>query len=222
MPNITRPKAESARIEAFSDGVFAVAITLLVLNLRAPETPGNFFSELLTQWPSYVAYIAAFLYIGIVWIEHHSLFTIIRRVDSTLIARNLLHLLITSSIPFITAVASNSLRGGNRSDLTAAVFLFGSISIVLIINWYGLCRYLERTPHLLTNPAAVAAVRHDRVRQPGNLIIPIVAMGIALFNPLVSLGCMSLFPLLYFAALWFRDRGTKANQDASTDEPATV
>ena len=88
--------AESNRVEAFSDGVFAIALTLLVLDLHAPEgESGHFARALLDQWQSYAAFLAAFLNISATWLNHHDLFTRVRRVDTSLMCANLALLLIT-------------------------------------------------------------------------------------------------------------------------------
>jgi uncharacterized membrane protein len=84
---------ETGRIEAFSDGVFAIAVTLPVLELRVPElaeeaTNGELWSALLDHWPSYLAYLVSFATILIVWVNHHRLFTIIRRSDSRFLFLN--------------------------------------------------------------------------------------------------------------------------------------
>lgn len=71
--------AESGRVEAFSDGVLAIVITLLVLDLRAPQDRGTMLYQLLEQWPAYVAYLASFAYAGVIWVNHHQLFTRRRR-----------------------------------------------------------------------------------------------------------------------------------------------
>jgi uncharacterized membrane protein len=84
-----RPLAESSRVEAFSDGVLAIAITLLVLDLHTASEPGRVGHDILQQWPSYLAYVASFLYIGVVWVNHHSLFTRLGRVDTGLLWCNL-------------------------------------------------------------------------------------------------------------------------------------
>ena len=95
--------SESGRVEAFSDGVLAIALTLLALDLRVPASqPGDFGRELLKQWPSYIAYLASFVYIGVIWANHHALFTRIDRVDRGLLARNLALLLPASVLPFPT------------------------------------------------------------------------------------------------------------------------
>ena len=85
---------ETARVEAFSDGVFAIAITLLILEIKVPARgSGALARQLLQQWPSYVSYLISFAFIGIMWVNHHRLFNLIRRSDNRLLLFNLLLLL---------------------------------------------------------------------------------------------------------------------------------
>ena len=96
---------ETARIEAFSDGVFAIAITLLILEIKIPGAGSADLSrQLLRQWPSYVAFVISFAFIGIMWINHHRLFTHIKRANNVLLFLNLLLLLGVCAVPFPTAV----------------------------------------------------------------------------------------------------------------------
>src|ERR1700710_1983742 len=110
------PLAESGRVEAFSDGVFAIVITLLVLDLRPPEIHGEFLHGLGEQWPGYVAYLASFGYVGVIWINHHQLFTRIAVVDTGLLWRNLALLLATSILPFPASVLAAAFRHGSHTD----------------------------------------------------------------------------------------------------------
>ena len=103
-PNVTRPygkdrprgptpmeqSKETGRVEAFSDGVFAIAITLLVLNIQVPRDlhDTTLWAALLSQWPAFVAFLTSFATIGIMWMNHHRLFSLIRRVDHTLLLLN--------------------------------------------------------------------------------------------------------------------------------------
>ncbi len=124
--------AASGRVEAFSDGVIAIAITLLVLNLKVPDgEPGTIVQHLLDQWTSYVAYLASFIFIGIVWVSHHALFTRIARVDSGLLWRNLILLLAASVFPFPTATLAYAMQHGSPGDQFAALALYGLVSAVI-------------------------------------------------------------------------------------------
>ena len=88
----------SSRLETFSDGVFAIAATLLILDVHAG--PGELGARLLHSWPSYVAYAVSFLTIGIIWINHHTVFTQIRRVDRLFLLINVAFLMVVAFIPF--------------------------------------------------------------------------------------------------------------------------
>ena len=121
------PSAESSRVEALSDGVFAIAITLPVLDLRAPEHRGTALRDLLAQWPAYVAYLASFAYIGVIWVNHHQLFTRIARVSAGLLWRNLALLLTTSVLPFPTAVVGSAFQLGDRADQSAALVFYAGV-----------------------------------------------------------------------------------------------
>lgn len=97
--------SETARVEAFSDGVFAIAITLLILNVQVPSpSAGHLLAALARQWPTYVSFLISFAFIGIMWVNHHRLFNHIRRCDNTLMFLNLLLLLGVAVVPFPTAL----------------------------------------------------------------------------------------------------------------------
>src|SRR5438128_9484237 len=117
----------SARLEAFSDGVFAVAITLLALDL-AVDGPGHgsLAHQLADHWPSFVAYVVSFFVIGITWVNHHALVDSFRKVDRSLMFLNLVLLMFVVAIPFATSTMSTYLRnGGNDAHVAAA--LYGSL-----------------------------------------------------------------------------------------------
>jgi uncharacterized membrane protein len=142
---------ETARVEAFSDGVFAIAITLLILELKVPRGLGaaDLGHALIEEWPSYAAYFVSFATIGIMWISHHWLFSLIRRVDQPLLILNGLLLLTISVMPFPTALMADYLaRDGSR--LAAAVYTGWAILISLAFD--ALWRYASspaRRPQLL-------------------------------------------------------------------------
>jgi len=131
--------SETSRIEAFSDGVFAIAITLLILEIKIPPaTQAPLRTQLLQQWPSYFAYLLSFFFIGIMWINHHRLFTHIRRADNGLLFLNLLLLLGVSAVPFPTAVLAVHLHASGAQ--TAAV-LFNGTYVAIAVFFNLLWRY---------------------------------------------------------------------------------
>jgi len=116
----------SGRLEALSDGVFAIAITLLVLDLAVPaRTPvrnGGLGSALAHQWPSYFAYLVSFLVIGIIWVNHHTMFSKVGLVDRPVLFANLALLLVVSALPFPTRLLAEYLTAGSDSHTAAAVY----------------------------------------------------------------------------------------------------
>lgn len=121
---------ETARVEAFSDGVFAIAITLLILEIRVPAGEAPLGRALVHLWPSYLAFLISFLTIGVMWINHHRLFTVIKQSNDGLLGLNLLLLLGISFVPFPTAVLADNLAHGDAR--TAAIFYSGTYVVIAI------------------------------------------------------------------------------------------
>jgi uncharacterized membrane protein len=117
---------DSGRLEAFSDGVFAVAITILALNLTVTGPgPGHksLAGQLFNHWPAFAAYAVSFATIGIIWVNHHTLFKNFSEIDRTLLFLNLLLLFFVVSIPFATSTIAAYLKsGGHDASLAAAIF----------------------------------------------------------------------------------------------------
>jgi uncharacterized membrane protein len=125
--------AETDRIEAFSDGVFAIAITLLVLDLHLPDT-GRYgvWRGLVHEWPQFAAYLTSFLIIGIMWANHHSMFRSIVRSDRTLLFLNLLLLLWTTLLPFPTRLVAEYLREGGADAAQAEAVYSANLTLAAI------------------------------------------------------------------------------------------
>jgi uncharacterized membrane protein len=132
-------QTETTRVEAFSDGMFAIAITLLILEIKVPDrTQGPLAEGLLRQWPSYLAFFLSFAYIGVMWMNHHRMFTHIRRSNDTLLVLNVLLLLGVTAVPFPTAVLASRL--GTPDQRTAAVF-YNAVFIVIAVFFNVLWKY---------------------------------------------------------------------------------
>jgi uncharacterized membrane protein len=124
---------ETSRIEAFSDGVFSIAATLLVLELKAPAAGLPFWQGILQQWLGYASFLLSFLFIGIMWINHHRLFSHVHRSDDVLLVTNLLLLLGVVWIPYPTLLMAQAVAHGQIRD--AAIFYNGSyVAIALLFN----------------------------------------------------------------------------------------
>lgn len=152
---------ETGRIEAFSDGVFAIAVTLLVLELKVPAlaeeaTNSDLWSALLSRWPSYLAYLVSFATILIVWVNHHRLFTIITRSDSRLLFLNGALLLVVTTIPFPTALLAEYLE---KPAATAACAIYTGSFVLLALAFNGFWRYAAYRNRLLASTVTDAQVK---------------------------------------------------------------
>jgi uncharacterized membrane protein len=132
---------ETGRVEAFSDGVFAIAITLLVLELKVPhlgDAPGSsLVAALLRQWPSYVAFTSSFASILIMWVNHHRMFSFIRRADARFFYANGLLLFVVTLVPFPTAILAEYLE---RPGASAAAAVYGGTFVLASIAYNVLWR----------------------------------------------------------------------------------
>ena len=192
-------RLETARVEAFSDGVFAIAITLLILDVRVPHAAGAGLGRaLLAQWPSYFAFLTSFATIGIMWLNHHRLFGLIARVDHSLVALNGLLLLGVTVVPFPTAVVAQYL--GHPGDRVAAqVYSATFVAIAIVFNL--LWRYASserRQPSLLHVSSRDPAVQGIHAQYRVGPLSYIVALGLAFWDARASVA-LNLFMALFFA-----------------------
>jgi uncharacterized membrane protein len=192
----SRRLSESNRVEAFSDGVFSIAITLLVLELAIPAVRGQVGAQLLDEWVSYLAYVVAFGTIGVLWMGHHTVFSRIRAVDAGLLWRNLVLLLTVSVVPFPTAVIASSYRIGTMADQAAAVVAYAVAGMGSGVAWLLLFSYLRRHPEL-SDPRSHA--EFFRLSEPA---ITLVGYGLAALvgwfvNPAIALLIFLVFPAIY-------------------------
>lgn len=149
---------ETNRLEAFSDGVFAIAITLLILEVRLPpEEAGTLAHRLAEAWPGYVGFLISFATIGIMWANHHVVFQVIGRTSHGLMMANLLLLLCVSFIPFPTKVLSEHLRGGSGADKEVAAIFYSGTFFVTACLYTVVWRTAARGNRLIASGAEAAA-----------------------------------------------------------------
>ena len=167
----------TTRLEAFSDGVFAIAVTLLVLEIKVPHgTPeGGLARALLAQWPSYVAFVISFSQVGIIWANHHAVMDHVRRADRGLLMVTLFLLLVVSFIPFPTEVLADHLAGPPGPDRTAAALFFGGAYVLMALAFHTLWRYIRRAD-LLHDPAHPGVQAITRSFRFGPLIYLLVTL----------------------------------------------
>jgi len=190
---------ETARIEAFSDGLFAIAITLLVLELKVPRVAGarELRVALLDAWPSYAAYLVSFATIGIMWLNHHRLFGLIRRVNHPMLILNGLLLLTVSVVPFPTALVAAHL-GHDGGRLAAEVYTGWSILIAIAFN--ALWRYVaapRRRPPLLRVPAEHPEVRAIHAQYRNGPLWYVAAFAVSFWSPALAMSLCGAFALFF-------------------------
>lgn len=133
---------DTNRIEAFSDGVFAIAITLLVIEIEVPRAGSALGPELLALWPSYLAYAVSFTVIGAIWINHHAMFDHIVRADHKLLLLNTFHLMFIAFIPFPTAVLAQALQDVTNAPLATAFYgaTLTALGVLVTAMWHYAAR----------------------------------------------------------------------------------
>ena len=186
------------RLEAFSDGVFAIVITLLAFELRppVPETGVSLASALWEMWPAYVAYVVGFLQIGVMWLNHHRIFQQVREVDGVVLVLNLNLLLWVVVIPFPTSVVADYLREGGRDAATAMV-LFSAVLLVNAISFVALYSWITHDERIIGSLPARSVVRAARVRFGIGLAVYALAVALSWFVPVGVLALHAAMALYY-------------------------
>jgi uncharacterized membrane protein len=151
----------TTRTEAFSDGVFAIAITLLALEVRVPsheqaEAAGGLFQALLNQWPSYFAFLTSFLTILIMWVNHHRLFRMFRRVDHIFLILNGLLLMGISLVPFTSALLAEYIDDAH--DAQIGTMVYAGIFVLIALFFNAVWRYAAYKRRLIDHGVPQAAV----------------------------------------------------------------
>jgi uncharacterized membrane protein len=190
-------RADTARLEAFSDGVFAIAITLLVIELHVPDVPaGHLWSGLVDEWPQFAAYISSFFVIGIMWVNHHSMFRQIRRTDRALLFLNLLLLLWTALLPFPTRLIAGTLKDGG-TDAKVAEAVYGAnltlAAIAFSLIWTYAVRHRRLIDHDMTPSEEWASVARFSL---GTLVYALT-IAVAFVSPRLALALQFLLALYY-------------------------
>lgn len=153
--------------------------------------------ELLRQWPAYVAYLASFAYVGVIWVNHHQLFTRIAAVDAGLLWRNLALLLTTSVLPFPTAVLGSAFQHGSHRDQITGLIFYALVSAAMAATWLILFHYLARNERLLTEHTPASFFALERRRALIGVASYLLAALVALWQPLAGLVIASTLPVFY-------------------------
>ncbi len=177
------------RLEAFSDGVFAVAITILALNLVVPKDAADLsrglWHDVESHWPPYAAYLVSFMIIGIIWVSHNSVFGHIAKLDRMLIFLNLLLLMVVVVIPFPTALVAEFLNKGQPAHVALA--LYSAVMLAQALVWSAIWWWAANHPKLLAEHVDPELARKAVLRFSAGAPIYVLAIGLSFVNADVAL-----------------------------------
>ncbi len=196
----------TARFEAFSDGIFAIAATLLVLEIGVDTAKGNLGSQLTSIWPAYLSYVTTFLIIGIIWINHHHCVSLIGRVDRTFLFINLLLMLTVSFMPFPTKLVAQYLQ---KPDERQAVIAYATTMTLMAVIYNVWWRYARTNRRLIGDGVPDSALEAvDRAFNPG---IPLygITLAVAFVSPLASVAITLGIAVFYVPSAALFDRGSE-------------
>jgi uncharacterized membrane protein len=209
-PHWSHGETESSRILPFSDGVFAIAITLLAMQLDVPirsipnETAGSLAYRVLQLWPMFESFVISFLVIGVFWVSHHRLFRLIRRYDTVLIWLNIVLLMCISFLPFSTELLGT--HGGNQFAL---VFYSASLVVTGLVQ-LTIWLYASHRHRLIEADLDRHTIWFFTMR---SLTLPFVftlSVPVSFYSPRVALNLWVLiFPFFYLLSRMYHIRGTK-------------
>jgi len=184
-------------MEAFSDGVFAIAVTLLILEIAVPHAgQGESLARLLRhQWPSYFGYAVSFIGIGVMWWNHHELFKDIEHTDHMLMVLNLALLLCISFVPFPTALVAEYVR--ERTHETTAAITFGATYTVIAVVFNALWFYVAYPGRLLSADVSAERRRSRTARYLAGPVLYGITIPLALVSFWISLALFAALAMLY-------------------------
>jgi uncharacterized membrane protein len=185
------------RVEAFSDGVFAIAITLLVLEIKVPEPSSDGLAhDLAMQWPSYAAYVVSFLTIGIIWINHHAVVANMTKFDRPSVVLNLVLLGWVSLVPWPTNLTAEYMRTGGADERTAAL-VYAGVMAGMGLTFGALWTYAAAGRRLIGPRLTDRELRRIRLRFVLGGPIYVAAMAVALVSAPASLAIIGVLAIYY-------------------------
>jgi len=201
----------TSRTEAFSDGVFAIAITLLIIEVRVPDArAGHLAGDLANQWPSYAAYVVSFAIIGIIWVNHHDIFERITTVDRPLLFLNLLLLVTVAFLPFPTALLGEYIRKGDNAHVAAAVY--GANMTLIGLAFIAIWTYLIRVPTLLAKDVGAEGAQRARRAAAIGPVVYALSIPLAFVSPVACLVLYAALALYFGIAFTVSGRGDEVTR----------
>jgi uncharacterized membrane protein len=185
---------DTARLETFSDGIFAIAATLLILDVKL-SSHGSVEHQLVHAWPSYAAYAISFLTLGIVWVNHHTVFRQIGRVDRTFLFVNVLFLMVIAFSPFPTRVLAEHMREQSK----AAAFAYGLTYTAMALCYAAIWFYAAAGRRLIAedaDPRTVSGI--SRSFAPGSIVYLVATLSslLSAYLAIVLYAAIALFYVL--------------------------
>lgn len=175
------------RVQAFSDGIFAILITILVLEFRLPRYPtGKLATAALAQWPILFAYVLTFSYIGILWLFHHDLFCCIEKTSPKLNVLNLLSIFLTTLLNYSMSLLADSLVTQNKADMRFAFALYAAVAMSISASYFWLYSYLRKNKDLLSTEGYAVYFSTVRRLPLASTLIYAAAFGASLFSTAVG------------------------------------
>jgi uncharacterized membrane protein len=194
------------RLEALADGVFAIAMTLLVLELGVPLITGTSANAELTQrllemWPKFFAYVVSFLVLGVMWINHHLMFHHIKRADNRLVWINILMLMFVALVPFSTSLL------GEYMQTQVAVVAYGANMLLTLIVGFILWAYATGKYRLVDRDIDPRLVKRTKIMFLVASLLFVIAIGVSFISPIASFYIYGLMALLSIISTWLGEQG---------------
>ena len=197
----SKDEKETGRVEAFSDGVIAIAVTLLILEIKVPSTADvasvGLLAKLFQLWPSFLAFVTSFGTILVMWVNHHRIFRLVRTTDYPFLYWNGLLLLTITFVPFPTALLAEHLAGPEASTATA---FYAASSVLIALAFNGVWRHLRRHPHLLFAAADPTEIKGISRQYRFGPLLYLIAFSLAFVSVAAAIAfCLALAIFFAFA-----------------------
>jgi uncharacterized membrane protein len=203
-----RRRLSTGRLEAFSDGVFAIAITLLVLDITVPEgSADDLLAAVLGQWPSYLAYVISFATIGVAWLEHNAITDYMEYADAMVVRLNLLLLLLVSLLPFPTRLVAEYF--GDRDAERVAATIYGVNLLLIAVLLFLMWRYVASEGHVrrdVSDEEIASLTRHLTPGFAGYVTMLVLGLFLPTAAVIGYLG-VAVYLLVPFGILRYRSSG---------------
>lgn len=198
---------KTERVQAFSDALFAILITILVLDFKIPEyQAGNLFAAVLRQWPTFFAYVLTYVYIGVLWLFHHDLFSSVKVTTIRLNIINLFSIFLTTLLSYSTSLLARSLSSGNETDLRFAIAFYALITFGISLSYFIFYRYLSVSEEILCKQKEASDFRRVKKYPVISTVIYLMAFTLVFINVGAGLLLLMAGTVFHCFAYWWSAR----------------